>query len=329
MGNGSFIPNSTQVHNVVLDVLLPFMREGERAVFLYIFRRTFGFNRHEDAIGLDQFEHGLMTPDGKRLDYGCGMKRRVINQALGFLMAAGIIERLEGGVGRTHISLYRMNVKECPLVQQLEEMQERNTTAKEIAQILHPFRKVADSALNTKKKSNKSKDSKSKTNSADSAPFINSADSAPFTAETAQILHPLSAESAPFSGCGLTHTSDSGGVKSVEIQKDRKETKNPPIAPQGGERDDRFETFWKAYPRKEAKGRARNVWKRLKPTASLLDRMLEAVSQQRASRSGKRITGQFIPHPATWLNDQRWEDEELETISDQWHKPISHDEVEL
>lgn len=176
MGNGSFIPNSTQVNNVVLDVLLPFMREGERAVFLYIFRRTFGFNRHEDSIGLDQFEHGLVTREGKRLDYGCGMKRRVIIQALGFLMSAGIIERLEGGLGRTHISRYRMNVKDCPIIQQLEEMQERNATPEQIAQILHHFRKVADSAPNER---SKSIDSDTYHNDADNAPLLNSADSAP------------------------------------------------------------------------------------------------------------------------------------------------------
>jgi hypothetical protein len=176
MGESSFIPNSTQVHNIVLDVLLPFMREGERAVFLYLYRRTFGFNREEDSIGLEQFEHGIIAGGGKRLDYGCGMKRRVIIDALGFLIASGIVERVEGGVGRKHISRYRMKVKECPIVHTLEAMMERNAEPKEIAQILHQFRKVAKSApINRDSQVN----TDSYINSADNAPLINSADSAP------------------------------------------------------------------------------------------------------------------------------------------------------
>jgi hypothetical protein len=41
----------------------------------------------------------------------------------------------------------------------------------------------------------------------------------------------------------------------------------------------------------------------------LLDRMLAALAVHVASEQWRRDDGRFIPHPATWLNQRRWEDE--------------------
>jgi hypothetical protein len=70
-----------------------------------------------------------------------------------------------------------------------------------------------------------------------------------------------------------------------------------------------FGSFWSVYPRKVAKGAARKAWDRLKPPAALVDRMLAAIARQLKSDQWQRDGGQFIPHPATWLNQSRWEDE--------------------
>ena len=40
-----------------------------------------------------------------------------------------------------------------------------------------------------------------------------------------------------------------------------------------------------------------------------LKTILNAVKAQRESPQWTRDGGQFIPHPATWLNQERWEDE--------------------
>lgn len=72
---------------------------------------------------------------------------------------------------------------------------------------------------------------------------------------------------------------------------------------------ERFEQFWKAYPRKVGKGAALKVWVKLKPSEELLVRMLKAVEQQKRTAQWQRDSGQFIPHPSTWLNQERWEDE--------------------
>lgn len=70
-----------------------------------------------------------------------------------------------------------------------------------------------------------------------------------------------------------------------------------------------FEKFWEAYPRKIAKGKAFEIWKRLKPTQSLLEKMLSTLRWQIASDDWQSENGRFIPHPERWLNKKRWLDE--------------------
>lgn len=67
-----------------------------------------------------------------------------------------------------------------------------------------------------------------------------------------------------------------------------------------------FDRFWAAYPRKVGKGAAERSFERIRPDAALLDGMLRAVETQRQSDTWLRG---YIPNPATWLNQRRWEDE--------------------
>ena len=69
-----------------------------------------------------------------------------------------------------------------------------------------------------------------------------------------------------------------------------------------------FEKFWNAYPKKVGKGGARKAWDKIKVSNDLLDTILTAVGQQKNSKDWKKDEGQFIPHPATWLNQERWTD---------------------
>jgi len=80
-------------------------------------------------------------------------------------------------------------------------------------------------------------------------------------------------------------------------------------APYSGPLWERFNLFWQAYPRKMGKGAARKAWKKLKPDEALLAQMLKAIQFQQGSYQWNRDDGQYIPYPATWLNQERWEDE--------------------
>lgn len=70
----------------------------------------------------------------------------------------------------------------------------------------------------------------------------------------------------------------------------------------------RFDRFWKAYPRKVAKPIALRAWMKLKPDDALTDVLIAAIDSARATDQWCKDDGQFIPHPATWLNQRRWED---------------------
>jgi hypothetical protein len=73
--------------------------------------------------------------------------------------------------------------------------------------------------------------------------------------------------------------------------------------------DERFERFWKEYPKKVGKDAARREWQILAPDNDFTDRILVALQQQRASAQWLKDAGQFIPHPRTWLHQGRWQDE--------------------
>ena len=69
-----------------------------------------------------------------------------------------------------------------------------------------------------------------------------------------------------------------------------------------------FENWWKEYPRKVAKANAKKSFDKVRKNVSV-DVLIEAVRKQKQSAQWQRDDGQYIPHPATWLNQGRWEDE--------------------
>lgn len=70
-----------------------------------------------------------------------------------------------------------------------------------------------------------------------------------------------------------------------------------------------FERFWKAYPRKVNKPGAKRAFDKLGVDEALLQTMLTAIDKQKRTAQWQENGGQYIPHPATWLNGHRWEDE--------------------
>lgn len=65
-----------------------------------------------------------------------------------------------------------------------------------------------------------------------------------------------------------------------------------------------FETFWQSYPRKVGKGAAYARWRSKSPP---LDAVLAALKVQKRCEQWKDMS--LIPHPETWLNQRRWEDD--------------------
>ena len=68
-----------------------------------------------------------------------------------------------------------------------------------------------------------------------------------------------------------------------------------------------FEKFWSAYPRKA--GSKQKAFEAFKKADVSLDILLAAIESQKQSAQWSKDDGQFIPHPTTWLNGKRWEDQ--------------------
>ena len=87
----NLIPNSTQIPNVILDLILPRIPEAEARCLLYICRRTFGFHRISDRISFSQFIDGIKSRNGEILDYGAGLSRQSVSEGLKNLIKAEAI----------------------------------------------------------------------------------------------------------------------------------------------------------------------------------------------------------------------------------------------
>ncbi len=74
-----------------------------------------------------------------------------------------------------------------------------------------------------------------------------------------------------------------------------------------------FDTFWTNYPKKVGKGDALKSWMKINPSEELVSKMLFTLAWQVKSDQWEKDKGQFIPNPATWLNQERWTDEPVKS----------------
>lgn len=97
-------------------------------------------------------------------------------------------------------------------------------------------------------------------------------------------------------------------IRDSDAQGGRKEGK-------GKERKDAscdaaFDEFWQTYPNKASKAAAVKAWTKLRMTDDLKAKIMTAVSVAKQSAGWIKDNGQYVPHAATWLNGQRWEDQQ-------------------
>lgn len=81
-----------------------------------------------------------------------------------------------------------------------------------------------------------------------------------------------------------------------------------------------FERFWSCYPKRIGKGAALKSWEKLEQTEEFFLKIILAVDAQKRFRGKVEQANRLVPermrkflpewpHPSTWLNQQRWEDE--------------------
>ena len=122
----------------------------------------------------------------------------------------------------------------------------------------------------------------------------------------------------PEQQCNVTVTLRNADRIRIDKEEEKEIDIHPPLTPQGtadGSTDkqtalkNRFGEFWKAYPRKVGKTYAEKAWNKIKPTAELHEKILQAVELQKKQPQWLKDDGQYIPHPSTWLNGGYWENE--------------------
>ena len=127
-------------------------------------------------------------------------------------------------------------------------------------------------------------------------------------------LHGISPIEAPSKPLGKplrsqTTVTDNSNRKQTTVT----ESKNPPGPPKGtgsvfkSQKD--FDHFWKSYPKKVGKQAAIRSWEKTNKIRPELDFILMALEQQKKSKQWAKDGGQYIPNPATWLSQGRWDDE--------------------
>lgn len=99
------------------------------------------------------------------------------------------------------------------------------------------------------------------------------------------------------------------GISNPEPSEEPSEINKPNTRARACEDDPNFDRFWSAYPNKKSKGRAKKAWAKIKPSEQLVETMLESIERAKTSFDWQKSGGQYIPHPATWLNDEGWESE--------------------
>ena len=85
---------------------------------------------------------------------------------------------------------------------------------------------------------------------------------------------------------------------------------SPKTDPLGNDLPD-FVRFYAAYPRHVARRAAVTAWRKLNPPPALVETILADVRKRAGSPDWLKDNGAYIPHPATYLNGQRWLDEDL------------------
>jgi len=105
---------------------------------------------------------------------------------------------------------------------------------------------------------------------------------------------------------------NNSGVNQELLQREKTQIKirEDKISKDKCSQPDGFEEFWEAYPKKVNKKEAITSFKKAKFNS--LDILITAIENQKDSDQWKKDNGKYIPYPSTWLNKERWLDEETD-----------------
>lgn len=114
----------------------------------------------------------------------------------------------------------------------------------------------------------------------------------------------------------------------IELEIEKEKEKEPKALSPNGEATERnkaevisyeeiaFNEFWSAYPKKVNKKGCYKSFCKIKSLKEEMPLIMSALERFKASKGWQKDNGQFIPHPTTFINQERWKDEIEETRED-------------
>ncbi len=94
-------PGWTGAPNLLIDYWVPRLGGGELKITCYVCRHTYGYHEPRARISEDRFLRGTFRKDGRRLDWGAGVKRDTLREGLASLIGHGLLtkesQRAPGG----------------------------------------------------------------------------------------------------------------------------------------------------------------------------------------------------------------------------------------
>jgi hypothetical protein len=104
------------------------------------------------------------------------------------------------------------------------------------------------------------------------------------------------------------------------IKKERKEKKGTNVPKEKAAPSQslvEFESFWSGCQKKVGKPAALKAWQKMRKenrTTLTGEQLLERYNSIVEMETKERGTAQYVPHPATWINQDRWDDDVIEPI---------------
>ena len=105
-----------------------------------------------------------------------------------------------------------------------------------------------------------------------------------------------------------TQTADTsagnGGIDNISKKRRKSAT-----AEEKQHQEAQFNRFYEVYPKKRHRPSALKAWKRIAPDDDTVESIIASVEyQKRNDAQWLKDNGQYIPHPATYLNQEGWKD---------------------
>lgn len=128
----------------------------------------------------------------------------------------------------------------------------------------------------------------------------------------------------------VTNNNESKSIeKDIEIDKEKDIDKQLSLVPQPAliSKEEHiellFKEFWNAYPRKDDKKRAWAKFKAIKNLDKVFPDIMADVENKKKSAQWNENGGKYIPMPSTYLNNERWNDEDTATRQNEIEDAVS------